>query len=349
MTIAPSATQGIKGVDLSDLDKEPRLLWESTLRPVQGERFQPTGFPDLGAATFTLPTGTEMLVVESAQSVANRLEAVCWDVDRAALVEALAGLPYVRVREPNGEGYLTNSILESHRLNSPYILEGQDRVFFDQLKGELSALNDRPVDFRLLAKVVLKYDPCSLLHGLFLAKKDLAGGRLRLMRALGGFIEAREVRPVESGGVKFDRVNPSGDTRLGYGHVPFHRTEFTAAEVTAYFNLDLTALRAYALGEAATTMLIVLALWKARRFLESGLRLRTACDLDCTEVRVTRPQGFTMPNTADLEAALPQLIASCAGQFATPRITEVKWQPAKKQGTQTKAEEDKEPEETGDE
>ncbi len=35
----------------SSLQNEPRLLIEAELKPVQGSRFQPTGFPDLGAAT----------------------------------------------------------------------------------------------------------------------------------------------------------------------------------------------------------------------------------------------------------------------------------------------------------
>ena len=63
----------------SELQGVPRLLLEAVLKPVQGERFQPTGFADLGPARYQLPDGTEMLLVESAQSVANRLEAVCWD------------------------------------------------------------------------------------------------------------------------------------------------------------------------------------------------------------------------------------------------------------------------------
>ena len=37
--------------DLFDKLKDaPRLLMEATLRPLQGQRFQPTGFADLGPA-----------------------------------------------------------------------------------------------------------------------------------------------------------------------------------------------------------------------------------------------------------------------------------------------------------
>jgi len=39
-----------------------RLLIEVELRPVQGARFQPTGFPDLGAAVFDAPDGRRLLV-----------------------------------------------------------------------------------------------------------------------------------------------------------------------------------------------------------------------------------------------------------------------------------------------
>ena len=45
--------------------------------------------PDLGPATYTLADDTEMLLVESAQSMANRAEAVCWDEASTDLVPAL--------------------------------------------------------------------------------------------------------------------------------------------------------------------------------------------------------------------------------------------------------------------
>ena len=113
------------------LRSEPRLLMEADVKPLQGTRFQPTGFPDLGAATYTLSDGTEMCLVESAQSMANRLEAVCWDDAAEDVVPPLKGIPYVLVKQ-DGE-VLTNSLLEAHRINSPYILESRDRTFFEKL------------------------------------------------------------------------------------------------------------------------------------------------------------------------------------------------------------------------
>ena len=82
-------------MNLDKLKDQPRLLLQAKLKPVQGSRFQPTGFPDLGAATFDGPGGTKMLLVESAQSMANRLESVCWDATTNDWVAALKGLPAV--------------------------------------------------------------------------------------------------------------------------------------------------------------------------------------------------------------------------------------------------------------
>jgi CRISPR-associated protein Csb1 len=313
-------------LDLSPLKDQPRLLMEVPLRPVQGSRFQPTGFPDLGAATFVgfddRGEAVNCLLVESAQSMANRLEAVCWNEADGKLIGVLDGFPYVQVSD--GEKTITNSLLESHRLNSPYILESKDRKFFDELKKELGGLETGRVDIRLLAKVLLKYDPNSLIHGIFLAKKELAGGRLRLPRVLSSFIEARRVEVVASGGVKNDSHDPQGDTSKGFGNVPFHRDEYASPEITAYFNLDLAQLRGYGLDETAETLLIALALFKIQKFLRDGLRLRTACDLEqMNGVVMKRPDGFKLPGLKDLEAALPKLIEAASGAFADPRITQV--------------------------
>ena len=312
-------------LDLSCLNNQPRLLVEAELKPAQGDRFQPTGFPNLGHASYESPDGRGlMLLVESAQSMANRLEAVCWDEVADDWVEPLRGLPIVKVVDKDDKP-LTNSLLEAHRLNSPYILEGKDKTVLDLLKKRLAAMEVGRVDLCELAKVLLEFDTNALLHGVFLAKKELAGGRLRLPRSLSAFIEAENAKVAASGGVKNDSVDPKGDTARGFGNVPFSRDEWVAERLSAYFNLDLRQVRAFGLGGEAERLLVTLALFKIRRLLLEGLRLRTACDLDVTKITVTRPEAFELPSLADLEGELPGLIDAVAaeGLFGERRVLTV--------------------------
>lgn len=305
-------------------DGPARILVEADLKPVQGHRFQPTGFPDLGAAVFEGRDGTCVLV-ESPQSMANRLEAVCWDDATDDLVGDLRGLSYVRVKDADGS-YLTSSVTEAHRLNSPYILG--DASFYEGLQAETAGFAKGPLDRRRLALTVLKYDANALVHGLFLAKKELAGGRLRLERIVSAFIEAEGARVAASGGVKKDEVDPTGDAKAGRGHVPFARDEYVADKITAYFNVDLAQLRGYALPDEAARLLLALSLFKVVAFLDAPKRLRTACDLEVEgPVRVTRPAGITLPSGGELRGQVRELIGTCAPLFAGPSgITTVTWQ-----------------------
>jgi CRISPR-associated protein Csb1 len=308
-------------LNLSALKDTPRLLIEVELKPVQGTRFQPTGFPNLGHAVYDGPNGHgKMILVESAQSMANRLETVCWDEQTDDWVKPLKGLPVVKVLDERGSP-LTNSVLEAHRLNSPYILESKDRRVLDMLKNRLAAMTEGRVDLRELARVLFEFDINALLHGVFLAKGDLAGGRLRLPRVLSAFIEAEGAQVAASGGVKNDSVNPKGDTAKGFGNVPFARDEWSAKKITAYFNLDLKQIRAFGFDESAERLLIAIALFKIRKFLVEGLRLRTACDLDVIHVGAVRPDGFILPELAELSSELPGIIeqVATAGAFGTER------------------------------
>jgi len=313
-------------MDFKGLKDHKRLLIEADLFPIQGTRFQPTGFPDLGPAIYQLPgeEKTSMLLLEAPQSVANRLENTIWDEVAQDVVEPLRGIPYVVVKQ--GDQVLTNSLLEAHRLNSFYILEGKDKHFFEQLKKDLDVKSDAPVDFKRLATVLAKYDINSLLHGIFLAKKEIAGGRYKLARALSGFIEARNVTVVSSGGVKNDRVNPGADAKKGGGNIPYYREEYAAEEIKAYFSLDLAQIRSYQLDTAVEELLIAIAIWKIQRFLDRGLRLRTACDLDYEEVKVYRPGAFQLPDHQKLTVMLPSLVKAAAAAFAEPAVTTVRYE-----------------------
>lgn len=291
-------------IDLSKLDNVTRLLFSIDLQPVQGDRFQPTGFPSLGAATYQTQDGQKLLV-ESAQSMANRLEATVWDSVNDKPVAVLDGISHVTVMKKDGT-LLTDTMLEAHRLNSPYILEAPKSPFVEAFRKELGVFENGPINRKLLAQVLLKYDIGSLLHGVFLAKKELAGGRLRIARALSAFIEASGTRVAASGGVKNDHVNPAGDTAKGFGNVPFARDEFTAERIALHVNFDLAQVRGYGLGADAERLLVLLGLYRLRKLIDGDLRLRTACDLEpvTRDPEATRPLGFVLPIARDLEADL---------------------------------------------
>lgn len=310
---------------LKPLKNAQRLLIEAELKPLQGERFQPTKFADLGAANYQLPDGTPMLLVESAQSVANRLEASVLGPDNE-LIPELAGLSYIRVKLSGASDATTNSLIEAHRINSPFIIS--DKGFQEKFKIEADYARGKPLIWQKIAKTLFKYDVNSLLHGAFMA--NLEDGRIKMSRAVTGFIEARGVREVVSGGVKNNPIDPSGKIRATsnaanvYSNVPYQRVEYTAEQITAYFNLDLGLLRSYALGDDAFDLLTGLALFKIARFLGGGLRLRTACDFRLVGVlHVAEPAGFAMPSADALLKLVKEKISATKAMFASPAVTEI--------------------------
>ena len=331
-------------IKLDSLKTEPRLLIEVQLQPLQGTRFQPTNFPDLGPATYA-HQGSEMLLVESAQSMANRMEAVCWDSNerdgKGAPISVLSDLPYVSAELPDGR--VVSSITESHRLNSPYFVVTQ---FQKQLCDAVGFEKGKPWRMQNLARHLFSIDPNSLLHGVFFS--NVQDGRLRLPRCISAFIEAtlpgKGDGRVESGFTRREESDPTGVAggkvldgvsdaslkSLGYDkpgdyrkklkdnvkNIIGPRTEFTG-NITAFFNVDLAQLRGYGLPPEAEKLLIALSLFKIQKVLRDGLRLRTACDLEpAGEIVVKRPSGFVLPDLASLENELPTLIKAAAGHFA---------------------------------
>ena len=308
-------------LDLTALDNAPRLLIEARLKPAQGARFQPTGFPNLGHAVYDSPDGRgRTVLVESAQSMANRLETVCWDDIADDWVAPLRGLPYVRVVDGDGNSH-TNSVLEAHRINSEYIARAKG---FENITEKMDFQKGRPFDVRSqLVPALLEFDINSLIHGVFLEE---VAGIIRLPRTLSAFVEAEHATVAPSGGVKFNRVDPT--LKEGEGNVPFARDEWVAEAITAYFNLDLRQIRAFGMVADVERLLILLAFFKIRKFLAVGLRLRTACDLDVREVTVTRPKGFNLPSLDDIESELPGLIETVGskGLFGESRVLTVRYE-----------------------
>jgi CRISPR-associated protein Csb1 len=311
-----------------------RYIYDVELAPLFGSTFQPTGFPDIGAATFTRyedGRAVDALLVESVQSMANRLEATAWDSAENQPQDAVSGLPWVRViRAKNGE-FLASSRLEAHRLASPFVhtatLHGKPMV--DVIRERLGLVDDTPLDYPAMAAAVAQLDPFCLLHGVFFTQKQWLG-QPRFTRAVSGVIEAHDVQRAVSGGRKSDQVRHhlgqegEGGTAEGYGSVPFSRTEWTAKRIIASFVVDVELLRSYGLPKTATETLETLALWEIRNLLDGGLRLRTACDLDLVSP-VTARRGPELPPADELTDTLRGLIAKSDGAFGDGEALTVEW------------------------
>jgi CRISPR-associated protein Csb1 len=107
-----------------------------------------------------------------------------------------------------------------------------------------------------------------------------------------------------------------------YSNVPYPRREFTAGEIKASFTVDVELLRSYRLGDAPTRLLVSLALYKMRRFLDGGMRLRTACDLVLDSDPVVKlPAGAVLPALGVLREQVGASIRECAAHFVDPPVT----------------------------
>lgn len=323
-----------------------RRSFSLDLTPHPSPRFQPTGFPDLGAGIFEAwddsgpdgPGWTRCILVESPQSMANRLEAVGWIVDGndSRPHAAIDMLPYVRVEADDGD-FLASSRTEAHRLASAYILDAeQDGVILkERLPEELGLEQDRPLDHADFAQRLFRIDPMCLLHGVFFAQQKWSA-QPKVARAVTATIDAIDVREAHSGGVKFDQVSNkvvegSGGTAEGYGTVPHHRTEYTARRVVLRYSLDRGQLSSYHLSDEATDLLETVAMWQFASLLDGGLRLRTACEFDLAEPTVTDDAGESLASIDELAERIEQLATSCPELADVEPVRTVVWTRKKKQ------------------
>ena len=316
-----------------------REMYAIELRAVPSDRFQPTGFPDLGAAKFQKPVGSDewvdAILVESAQSMANRFEAVGWNGAAHQPVSTLRGLPWVAVVADDDGRYLTSSRTEAHRLASAFVKEsrgvdGEDMVTKVGRLLELS--DDTPLAASRIASAIFSLDPLCLIHGVFFADKKWPG-QPKIARALTGFIEAVDVREAYSGGVKRDDVRHSigegvAGSAEGYGHVPYHRTEYTARSITLYTSIDVGQIEAYGLSVEATKLLLAVARWEVRTLLDQGLRLRTACEFEPLEADSVADLAAAEALATEIRGLIDGGIPELADSDEPPLV--VRWSGGKK-------------------
>ncbi|MGC8514185.1 MAG: type I-G CRISPR-associated RAMP protein Csb1/Cas7g [Acidimicrobiales bacterium] len=322
-----------------------RELFDIQLRPAAGSRFQPTGFPDIGAAVFQRPIPSEdrwedCLLVESAQSMANHLEATSWDSGTQKPVSAFDGMPYVRVVGTDGR-FIASSRTEAHRLAGAFIKDAtlDGTGMREIIKDRLGLRDDTPLAPREIAAAVFALDPMSLVHGVFFAEPaKVWPGQPKIPRAVTAFVEAHDVRQATSGGVKRDDVRHAvgdgdgGGAAEGYGFVPFHRTEWVARQIVMSVAIDLDQIASYGLPEAAEQLLIATARYEIRSLLEGTFRPRTACDLvPLNPAEIDR----LVPPIADLANRIATLIPACGELFGGPIPLTVVWEKGSRRSTKT--------------
>lgn len=315
-------------------------MYTIELRSIPSERFQPTGFPDLGTAKFQKPAGdgggwVDAILVESTQSMANRFEAVSWDESHHEPVGTLAGLPWVKVIADDDERYLASSRTEAHRLASAFIKDSKTQDGNDMLsefRDRLELSDDTPLDHPRIAASIFCLDPLCLVHGVFFADKKWPG-QPKIARALTGFIEATDVKEAYSGGVKRDEVRHSisegvGGAAEGYGSIPYSRVEYTARLISLYTSIDVRQIQSYGLSSEAAELLLTVARWEIRSFLDQGLRLRTACEFE----PIDGPDLATLEEADALSSKIRSLIDNGLPELAdsdgAPLV--VRWSSSKK-------------------
>lgn len=306
------------------LNGESPLILTATLEPIVGDRFQPTGFPEIGHVFYKAPrkdgVTENVCIVDSAASMANHLESVCQhgphDLD---LIDELDGMPYIRCVTNTTEGkdptkdreVVVTSLTEGHRIASSYFLQG---ILLDkegkkastkskESKNELLTLErDLIAKFGIVLagsakahppadkwwgvfRAIFEVDPNSLVHGVLFPQ-----WQIKIPRALTAHLEAFGAGRVDRSGVKFDRLGMTTS-----GQPIFAIDDATAESIRATFVLDVSLIQSFGrkkgegqlgLSDKQQEFLVTLALWKIQKLLESPFRFRSGCHLRCTTLKI---------------------------------------------------------------
>ena len=282
--------------------RQDRVLITAELSLAHGSFFQPTGFPDIGACIYTDGAGQRRCLVESEQSMANRLEAVCMKAP-GVWREPLAGkLPVIRVNDSDDDGrLLATNLTEPHRIASSYILEGTfprvetgggeelPEATLQEKVGRHAGIDGKlwPLEKRdKLTQIVFALDPAAVLHGFQFMQWEAVG--LRAARLLHARLEATLANDgeVHYGLVKVDGIEPGASSarKSNKGQSIAAKARYVPQSIRATFEIDVLALREKSLvaansgedaaeasrNERAQRFLLALALWKIHRFLTNA-------------------------------------------------------------------------------
>jgi CRISPR-associated protein Csb1 len=324
---------------LEQLYAQDYVVIRASLEPKNRNFLQPTAFPDIGPCIYRDKEGQRWCLVESEQSMANRLEAVCMK-ENGVWVDELKGLPLIVVKDKGGNLLATN-LTEPHRIASSYILEGKRAGDTDDLRKlfekKIGLQNDGtfwPMDRRAdLERLVFALDPAALLHGFQFVQWEFVG--LRQTRLIHARLEAKlaDDTEVHYGMVKWDAIEPGSTNKkhANKGQSIAAKSRIVPENVTATFEIDVLALKNLSLKEDRKKFLLGLALWKIGAFLANkasfdprsrstgpSLRLRADCHLTCESISWSGNSSKGQTTPTELMEAKPTGLGQADGPSFLP-------------------------------
>ena len=187
----------------------PDSCWRPASDPSRAPAFSPRVSPIWVTRSTSLPMGAARLFWWKARSRWQTASKPCAGMKYGTTGSSRSGACRMSASSRgtgNEEEIVTTSVQEAHRINSEYIARSLE-FKRDVVEREMQYQKDRPFDIRKqLVPALLRYDVNSLIHGVFL--EEIAGV-IRLQRSLSAFVEADGATVAVSGGVKFNRVDPS--------------------------------------------------------------------------------------------------------------------------------------------
>lgn len=292
-----------------------RIQLEYTLIPASGKTFIPTNFPSLGPAEFSTMNDNNTkhiknLIVETTQSLANHFEDMILADNRIDILPQFNNMPHVIVKDQDSN-FITNTLIESHRINSPYVIKSEK--IQDLMEKHLS---DRIINLGKFAKFLSKYDINSIIHGVFLAQ--MFSGKYKMARLLTASIYATDVNSIHYKAAKIDRYDATGKqdgnsgAKGGYGNVIYDKVEYTAGKITMYVDIDIGRLLSYDLPDSLNELIYTIMLYKIKKFTSDFISLRSNCVFKVKRINTIHPKSLKpIPSVKTLEKDIQRLLKLC--------------------------------------
>ncbi len=283
----------------------------------------PATFKDVGHSVWINPaTGRQDILIDSPNSLANRLESALSISSTGQPIALLKGISYCCIKDVAGQSIATTLQLP-HRIGSGPIALTKTDNFKEQLQADIKTSG--------LHAAVFRYDALSLIFGTWLSR--INGGHGKIAKVITARIVGRDVTRINIGGTKqeaapikamgissanvdvstFEGKNSKGSD-IGIGTLPFQKYEFVAAKYELQISINWNLIDAYSLPDRCKAMLKTIVSLSVYELLSQQLYCRTNCSfVPAEKFEIT---GLDLHSHEDVLGVLSDQIKACKDDMA---------------------------------